>query len=115
MVVVIANCTLTVRHRIVGTDGHGDRTATGFGPAGAAYPGNATENGDTPLGTPGSRTWSLALDPALWPVYQQDMVVDPVSGQQWQVTSAQFMPHPLFPEVEHIQVQAHQYTTGTRA
>lgn len=115
MGVVIPNRNLAVRARLAGADGHGDRTAAGFAPAGAAYPANATANGNTPLGTPGGRTWSIALDPRLWPVRQQDMIVDPDTGQQWQVTSAQLTDHPLFPTVSYIQVQAHEYTTGTRA
>jgi hypothetical protein len=115
MPVVITNCVLAVRHRVTAADGHGDRVAAGFGPAGFAYPANATENADVPLGTPGGRTWTIALDPALWPVAQQDMIVNPDTGQLWQVTSAQLMDHPIFPQVSYVQVQAHEYEGGTRA
>lgn len=115
MVVLITNRALALRPRQAGTDGHGDRVATGFGPPGNAYPGLAVINADTPLGTPGGRTWRLACDPRLWPVAQQDMILDPDSGQQWQVTSAQLHTSPVAPWLNWIAVEAREYDSGTRA
>ncbi|HEY1668521.1 MAG TPA: hypothetical protein VGG54_22750 [Trebonia sp.] len=115
MVVIMANRQLAVRARIVRNDSHGDRVAAGFGDPGQAYPGLAQEQGDTPLGTPGDRTWVLDLDPAVWPVAQQDMVVDTVSGQQWNVTSAQLMTNVLMPFINHVRCEARLYAGGSGA
>jgi hypothetical protein len=106
---------LAVRHRIMAEDSHGDRVATGFGTATAALPGLAQEQGDTPLGQVGDRTWVLDLDPSLWPVYQQDLVVDVANGLQWNVTSAQLLQNTRMPLLNHIRAEARLYQGGSEA
>jgi hypothetical protein len=115
MVVIITDRSLAVRHRIQAQDSHGDRIAAGFGDAGPALPGLAQIQPDTPLGQPGDRTWVLDLDPSLWPVAQQDMVVDPGSGLQWSVTSAQLLTNARMPLLDHIRVEARLYQGGSEA
>lgn len=113
MAVIISDRLLAVRHRAQSEDGHGDRVPAGFGPPSEALPGLAQEQPDTPLGTPGDRTWLLDLDPGLWPVYQQDMVLDPGSGQRWNVTSAQLRTNARMPLLNHVHVEARLFTSGS--
>lgn len=112
MVVLINDRMLATRARTFAEDSHGDKVATGFGPASDAYPGLAQIGPDTPLGQPGDRPWVLDLDPALDPVSQQDLVVDVNSGEQWNVTSAQLITNAWFSQLNHIRVEARLYVTG---
>lgn len=111
----MANRRLAVLPRTYATDTHGDRVPSGFGPQTPAYPGLAQIQGDSPLGQPGGRTWVLDLDPTLDPVNQQDMVIDPDSGEQWNATSAQLIRNTLMPLLDHIRVEARLYQGGSRS
>lgn len=116
MTVLMANRMLARRARIAGTDAHGDKTAAGFADPGPGYPGIATIGGDVAEYQPGGRTWTLAVHPALWPLEQQDLIVDVDSGEMWEVTSAQNIKHTLMPLLNYVEVQAHSYTAdGTKA
>lgn len=111
----MANRTLGVRRRIVTDDSHGDRVAAGFTDPDTALPGLAQEQPDTPLGQPGGRTWIIDLDPRLWPVAQQDMVIDVDTGEQWNVTSAQLLQNTQFPVVNHVRIEARLFDGGSKA
>lgn len=116
MSVIMADRMLAVRSRIETPDTHGDLVADGFAAAGAPYPGIAVIGPDVPLYQPGGRTWTITADANLWPVNQQDLIVDVGSGEQWQVTSADLIRHTLMPLLDHIEIEAHSYTTaGTKA
>jgi hypothetical protein len=112
----MADRMLALRCRAAAPDAHGDLAAAGFQPAGAAYPGIANIGPDAPPYQPGGRQWTLSCDPALWPVAQQDMIVDARSGQAWIVLSADLRTHTTFPLVSYIDIQAHSYDgDGTKA
>lgn len=116
MSVIMADRMLAVRSRIAAPDAHGDQAAGGFGPPGTAYPGIANIGPDVPLYQPGGRTWTLVVDDHLWPVNQQDLIVDVNTGDMWQVTSADLIRHTIMPLLDHIEIEAHSYTTeGTKA
>lgn len=116
MSVIMANRMLALQPRVATADAHGDMVPAGFGPQTAAYPGIANVGPDVPLYQMGGRTWTLDVDPALWPVGQQDMIVDAVTGEQWQVTSADLIQHTLMPLLDHVRITAHYYTeAGTKA
>jgi exo-beta-1,3-glucanase (GH17 family) len=112
----LADRMLAVRARLVTADSHGDVTAAGFAAATAAYPGIANIGPDAPPYQPGGRQWTLAIDPALWPVSQQDMVVDVTSGEQWIVLSADLLQNTVFSVVNYVDVKAHSYNAeGSKA
>lgn len=112
----MADRMLALRRRQVTADAHGDTTAAGFAAPGPAYPGIANIGPDTPPYQPGGRAWTLALDPALWPVGQQDMITDVGSCEQWIVLSADLRTHTVCPQISYVDIQAHSYNAeGTRA
>jgi hypothetical protein len=76
------------------------------------WPGRAEERGDVAIGQVGGRTWVLAVDPAAWPLYQQDMVVDADSHEEWLITDADLATNNADPVVDYIRVEAHLRATG---
>lgn len=114
MAVLLADRLLGVRARVTATDTHGYRSTPSWGPLGAALPGRAEQRPDAAIGATGGRTWVLALDPSLWPVGQQDLVVDPDADQWWLVTSADLIKNNADPAIDYIRVEAHtRATVGT--
>ena len=59
-------------------------------------------------------TWVLALAPEAWPVARRDLVMDPYSGDEWIVTTAQLRRNTMDPVVDHVAVTA-MIRTGTDA
>lgn len=117
MAVLLADRRLGVRRRGPGTVGaHGDRVPGGYGPVLGPMPGRAEEGPDVPEGQTGGRTWTLAVDPGLWPVTPGDLVVDAVTGQEWLVTSADLLKNNADSAVDYVAVRAHAHTGagGTR-
>lgn len=116
MAVQIADRRLGARRRQAGGRGaHGDRLKGGWGPTRGPYPGWGMESGDVPAGQTGGRSWVLALDPKLWPVYKDDQVVDADSGQEWLVTSADLMTNSVDPAADFISIKAHLQVDGHTA
>lgn len=97
MGVLLPNCALAVARMGEQEDAFGDRVSAGQGPTSPAHPGNAVERSDG--------TWSLALDAALWPIREHDLVIDP-AGRQWVVVSSSVNRNPLVPEIDFVQVEA---------
>ncbi|MEV8634264.1 hypothetical protein AB0395_21675 [Streptosporangium sp. NPDC051023] len=111
MAVLLPDRSLGVRRRTGGAIGsHGERTGYTWAAMVGPWPGRADEGPDTAIGEIEGRVWVLAVDPAAWPVYQKDLVVDPDSGQAWLVTSADLLEHTEYPEVSYIRVEGHART-----
>jgi hypothetical protein len=55
----------------------------------------------------GGRTWVLALDPAAWPLYQGDLVVEPSAGASWLVITADLLTNNAAPDIDYVRVEAH--------
>lgn len=115
MTVLLADRRLSVRRQLFAeSDGHGGPVPDGWGSASPSRPGRAIEGPDVAFGESGGRTWTIAVDPANWPVYQGDLVVDADSGEEWLVTSADLMTNTIDPYVNYIRIEAHAYTAGTK-
>lgn len=57
-------------------------------------------------------TWVLGLDPVLWPIRQNDMVISGVTGGAWLVTTADLISHPVDSTVDWIRLTANQRSLG---
>jgi hypothetical protein len=49
----------------------------------------------------------LALDPAAWPLYQGDLVVEPSAGASWLVVTADLLTNNAAPDIDYVRVEAH--------
>lgn len=107
MAVLLANRSLGVRSRTTGTDAHGYRSGPSWGSLRGPWPGRAEQGPDAPIDQPGGRTWVLAVDPRAWPVYQGDLVEDPVTGMGWLVISADLLANNADDSINYIRVEAH--------
>jgi hypothetical protein len=77
------------------------------------YPARAEERPDVAeMGGIGGRAWVIALDPRLWPVRQGDMVVEPSTGAQWLVVTADLLANNASPDIDYVRVEAHMRTAG---
>lgn len=86
-------------------DGHGTRASTQFGPLQAVKPGTVLSEppGDGEKDGPGTSV--LAVDPALWPLTARDLVVEPGSGRQWVVISAEHRKHAVERSLDWVRVE----------
>jgi hypothetical protein len=99
MAVLMADRSLSVRHRSPGTlDSHGDVVGGAWGAVQGPWPGRAHEG---PNGA-----WTLAVDEAAWPVLAGDIIVQPDNGRQWIATTAQLMQNNLDSSVNYVRVDA---------
>jgi hypothetical protein len=57
-------------------------------------------------------SWVLALDPGLWPVREGDHVIEPVTGREWLVVSANLLHNSLDPVVDYVRVEAEARQAG---
>jgi hypothetical protein len=108
LAVVMTNTTLGLRRRADGAyDAHGERSNGALGAEIGPYPGRSSEQPDG--------SWTLAVDPALWPVRENDVIVESVSGTRlWVVKSAKLLRNNLDPVVDYIRVEAaQQVAAGT--
>lgn len=103
--VLLPNATLGLRRRDAapGRDSRGGRLPAGWGAVVGLYDGRTKENTDG--------TWSLGLDPALWPVRMDDMVID-TTGRSWLVRSADFLRNNVDPVVDWVRVSANLRADG---
>lgn len=108
MAVLLADRWLHV-HRAdrAATDGHGYTVlAPTADPASESAPGRASQAADL--------TWTLGVDPNLWPIEAGDTVGDD-AGQEWIVVTADLIVNNADPTVDYIRVVAHdRYAGGTR-
>jgi hypothetical protein len=104
--VLLTNTTLGLRRRADGPyDAHGERQNGALGATLGPWPGRTQEQGDG--------TWSLALDPAAWPVRENDLVVESAPGSRvWVVQSAQLLRNNADPVVDYIRVTGAQQTVA---
>ena len=80
MTVRLPNARLGLRRRQAGVaNSHGERTAAGWGVFEGPYAGRANEKADG--------TWALGLDKALWPVREDDLVIN-LTGGSWLVQTS---------------------------
>lgn len=101
---------LGVQAREVADDAHGYATPVDAGPLRGPWPGRTRRRADG--------TWSLALDPAAWPVAAKDLVVEVVGGEparRWVVDGAELRVNNEAPDVDYVAVEALIQGTGTGA
>lgn len=105
MSVLLSNAKLGLRRRYDGTlDTHGDSVPTGWGAVTGPLDGYQQELPDS--------TWVLGLDPSLWPVRQNDMVISGDTGGAWLVMTADLIKHPVDSTVDWIRLTANQRGNG---
>lgn len=103
--VLLPNAQLGLRRRYVGaTDAHGAELPAGWGEIEGPLDGFQNEQPDS--------TWVLGLDPSLWPVRQNDMVISADTGAAWLVTTADLIVHPVDDTVNWIRLTANQRAGG---
>lgn len=104
MTVLLPNAKLGIRRRFDGEqDAHGDDVPTGWGALTGPLDGYQEEQADS--------TWVLGVDPSLWPVRQNDMVIAD-TGSAWLVTTANLIKHPVDSTVDWIRLTANQRAGG---
>lgn len=105
MSVLYPDRTLGVRRRGLVEDALGDLIPpTGPGDDAGAFPGRARELPDG--------SWRLAVDPALWPVRENDTVYDSGNGQSWVVREAQLLANQIEKSVDYVRVIAAEIRVG---
>lgn len=112
MAVLLPNRWLGVRRALPeAVDAHGDRSGRSWGTIVGPWPGRAEEGADVAeMDATGGRTWVLAVDPAAWPVYQGDLIVEPSSGASWLVLTADLLTNNAASDIDYIRVEAHART-----
>jgi hypothetical protein len=96
--VILANCALTVARRApVSHDASGYPIPGARQAAPPPLPGRMMERPD--------HSWMLAVDPALWPVREGDLVVEPSTGREWLVVSADLLTNEADPAVDYIRCE----------
>lgn len=97
--VLLPNTNLTVRRRVNETtrNEHGEDVLDGWTAPGPFFPGRTKENDDG--------RWSLAVDPALWPVRTGDLIVDQ-AGSAWSVQFVHNIKNNYDDYVNYVQINA---------
>jgi hypothetical protein len=106
VVVLLDNCLLGVRHQSISAarDDYGDRRVLGWGPAdGGTMPGRRNEQSDG--------LWALAVDPSLWPVRQNDLVIS-TDGATWLVDTSDLVQNSYDDYVNYIRLTARLRSKG---
>lgn len=104
MSVLLPNALLGLRRRIDGArNAHGERVAAGWGPFEGPYDGRTNERADG--------TWALGLDPALWPVRENDLVIS-LTGGSWLVRSSDLIQNNYDSVVDWVRVTGLQRVIG---
>lgn len=96
MAVVLADGNYQVRKRAheYTRDAHGTPVPPVPGSSSSLLPGAATEQPDG--------SWTLRLDPALWPVYPDDLVDRPADSRSWLVETAVYRFNTADPAVDYV-------------
>ncbi|GHE31672.1 hypothetical protein GCM10017673_38030 [Streptosporangium violaceochromogenes] len=109
MAVTLASTMLGKRPAVLTRDGHGTRSATQWGPLQAVSPGHILSEPAADGEKNGPGTATLAVDPALWPLDARDLVVEPGTGRQWTVVTADLRKHSAAPVLNWVKVEARPY------
>lgn len=107
MSVLLPNTRLGVRHRLNApeTNSHGERMQAGWGNIEALLPGRTKQNADG--------TWALGVDPELWPVRAEDLVISE-TGESWLVQTSALLTNNHDSTVDWVRVQGlHRGNGGT--
>lgn len=107
MAVLLPNALLGLRRRVEGAvNAHGERVAAGWGEFLGPHEGRVSEGADA--------SWSLGLDPSLWPVRVGDLVVATSGAGAWLVQTADLLRNNYDPTVDWIRVSGLRRTgSGT--
>lgn len=101
MAVLMADRNLAVRKRGAGAlDGHGEPVGGAWGTMLGPWPGRAREAADG--------GWTLAVDPAGWPLSAGDLVVDAGTGQSWIARGTALLTNNLDSTVNYVRVDAQE-------
>lgn len=105
MSVLLSNATLGVRRRVESgnRNEHGERILAGWGPVQGPAPGRVNERADG--------GWALGVDPGLWPIRQQDLIVA-TDGRSWLVNTADLIQNNFDHRVDWVRVDALQRSVG---
>lgn len=82
---------------------HGERLPSSWGPFLGPFPGRTEEQADG--------TWQVAIDPSLWPVRQNDLIIA-VTGGSWLVRSSDLIQNNYDPMVDYVQTTALHRISG---
>jgi hypothetical protein len=104
--VLLPNTDLGLRRRTEGVrNAHGERVGGDWAPVGEFYPGRTNERADG--------GWALGVDPSLWPVRKDDLIVDR-DGTEWLVETSDLIRNNYDSRVDWVRVTGYQRTgTGT--
>lgn len=92
---------LGVQERTEADDAHGYSAPTDVGDLRGPWPARARRRADG--------TWSLALDPAAWPVKERDVVVQVLDGEptrKWVVDTAERRSNNVAADADYVEVSA---------
>lgn len=107
MAVQLPNCALAVRPRAEVLDEHGFPMPGEAAALRGPWPGRKAEDA--------AGRWSLALDPAAWPIDEHTIVVEPATGAEWTVLTADLLTHNVVSIVDYVKVTAHLRVGADRA
>ncbi|WP_433513739.1 hypothetical protein ACQP2T_61020 [Nonomuraea sp. CA-143628] len=105
MAVMLANTRFAVRRATVTVDAHGMRSASDWAPAGPGRPGRIVVEPAEDGERDGPGAWALGVDPAEWPLRARDLVVEPSTGREWVVTTAERRAHAVDASVDWLRVE----------
>lgn len=107
MVVLLPNCVLGVRHLLVDEDrdDYGERVPLGWGgvAGGLLLDGRRNEQADG--------MWALAVDPSVWPVRQDDLIIA-TDGATWLVDTSDLIQNAYDDYVDYVRLTARLRTMG---
>ena len=105
MAVLIANTHLGVKRRGAPTvDAHGFPSGGTYDVMDGPWPGLTKQRGDG--------GWQINLDDAAWPVREHDLIVEPVTGREFLVITADRLQNTASPVVDHIRCEARLRVSG---
>lgn len=108
MVVVAPTMRVGVRRSVTTIDRYGTPRSGGHGPLETPRPARVISEPatDANLDT-GPGRWVLAVDPAFWPLYPGDLLVEETGdGRKWTVVSAAIRGNQWNPVVSYVRVEA---------
>lgn len=106
MSVLLPNATLGLRRQVwdnTARNAHGERLSGNWEPATALYGGRTNERADG--------GWSLAVDAALWPIKQGDMIVSD-TGAAWIVNTADLIQNNYDHTVDWVRIDGYERETS---
>ena len=96
---ILPDCALAVSRRVgYAYDESGYPMPGAFTEPVAPLPARKVERAD--------HSWMLALDPSMWPVEEGDRVVEPSTGAEWLIVSADLLTNTADPAVDYVRCEA---------